>query len=456
MLKLGRETRPGLGFYCLWFLLFLSVSGCRQSRPYPNRPIFLICPWSAGGGTDRVSREVAALLEPVLGVPVNVINATGGAGVTGHTRGALARPDGYTLTMVTVEINMLHWRGLTNISYKDFEPIGLLNRDAAALFVRADAPWKTLKELETYIRQHPSRLKASGTAAGGIWHLGFAGWLDAVGLKPSDVVWLSINGAGPSLQELMAGGVDAVCCSLPEAQSLLESGRIRALGVMADKRLSTYPTVPTFREQGVAWSLYGWRGLCAPKGTPAEICRKLTDALHQVVFSDEFQRFMKQSGFNFAWQPPEQFRHTMEEFDQKLGRLLTSPAFQNVRQVQISPMFFPTILVVLLLLTSGVLAFQHFVNRNRSDTVHSKPLIKWSGSTVGAVLEISACVLVYVWVAETLGFVLTAAALLLWLLRRFRAGWLVSIGVTILLVPTLYELFAVMLRVPLPRGWFGW
>ncbi len=105
--------------FALLSAIALSVfcCGCRGQDGYPNGPVMLICPWSAGGGTDRVSRQVASLLSQDLGVPVNVVNATGGAGVTGHTRGALARPDGYTITMVTCEINMLHWRGLAEISH---------------------------------------------------------------------------------------------------------------------------------------------------------------------------------------------------------------------------------------------------------------------------------------------------------------------------------------------------
>ena len=120
-------------------LLLLSLLGCGSQGGFPDRPVFLLCPWGAGGGTDRVSRQVAALLEQDLGVNVNVINATGGQGVTGHSRGALARPDGYTMTMMTVELNMLHWRGLTTVTPESFAPIVLLNRDAAALFVRAEA-----------------------------------------------------------------------------------------------------------------------------------------------------------------------------------------------------------------------------------------------------------------------------------------------------------------------------
>ena len=157
-------------------LLLLAVTGCGRSESYPSQPITLLCPWSAGGGTDRVSRQVAVQLEEVLGVPVNVINATGGSGVTGHTRGAQTRPDGYTLTMVTVELNMLHWRGLTSVTYKDFQPLHLLNRDSAALFVRADSRIESLDQLRDEIKQRPRRAQSERNSIW--WHLACRdGWL---------------------------------------------------------------------------------------------------------------------------------------------------------------------------------------------------------------------------------------------------------------------------------------
>src|SRR5687768_3392103 len=102
----------GRPYYLLTLLLLAAQTGCRDAEEFPSRPIMLICPWAAGGGTDRVSRQVAAILEDELDIPVNVVNATGGGGVTGHSRGASAPPDGYTLTMITVELNMLRHRGL--------------------------------------------------------------------------------------------------------------------------------------------------------------------------------------------------------------------------------------------------------------------------------------------------------------------------------------------------------
>ena len=261
-MTLRRGTIPYAARVWIGFALALCVSGCESREQYPSRPMVLLCPWSPGGGTDRVCRQVAFQLERELKVPVNVVNATGGGGVTGHTRGAVARPDGYTLTMATVELNMLHWRGMTGISYEDFEPLVLLNRDDAAVFVRQDAPWGTVAELEAAIRERPRALKASGTARGGIWHIALAGWLATRDMESDAVTWISINGAAPSLQELMAKGVDIVCCSIPEAQSLLDGGQVRCLGVMADARLPGAPEVPTFRQAEIDWSLGGWRGLC--------------------------------------------------------------------------------------------------------------------------------------------------------------------------------------------------
>ncbi len=430
-------------------LLACVLAGCSGKRHYPNRPIILICPWAAGGGTDRCARQVAALLERELDVPVNVVNATGGAGVTGHTRGALARPDGYTLTMVTVEINMLHWRGLTSISHRDYTPVGLLNRDAAAVFVRSDATWQSPEQLAAHVRAHPGKLKVSGTAKGGIWHLAFAGWLHKIGLRPSDAIWISINGSAPSLQELLAGGVDVVCCSLPEAQSLLDAGRVRCLGVMADHRLDQFANVPTFKEQGVDWTLGCWRGICLPKETPADVTERVVAALERMAKSETFLTFMRDAGFEADWQPPVAFGKTMQDFDERLGAMLTSESFRSVRRTQFSPMFFPKVLAVMLVLVLGGLVATGGLKRPASII----PITKRGLLRLG---EVVACVLAYVLLAEWAGFVVTAAVLLMLLAWRMGARWPVAAAVSVLIVPLAYQVFAVSLRVPLPRGWLGW
>jgi tripartite-type tricarboxylate transporter receptor subunit TctC len=141
---------------------------------YPNRPVTVLVPWGAGGGTDYHARTMAALLEKELKQPFTVVNRAGGSGVVGHSAIAEAAPDGYTIGSVTVEINMMHWMGLTKLTHADYTPIGLLNFVPAGVQVAGDSKYKTLNELLDDARANPGKLKASGTGQGGIWHLALA------------------------------------------------------------------------------------------------------------------------------------------------------------------------------------------------------------------------------------------------------------------------------------------
>src|SRR6201990_243825 len=177
------------------------------AQAYPGRPVTVIVPWGAGGGTDATARIVAALLERNLGQPFNVVNRTGGSGVVGHSAIATAAPDGYTIGMLTVEITMMHHQGLTELDPTSYTPLALMNEDPPGIQVNASSPYKNVKELSEAIKAAPhGKLKASGTGQGGIWHLALVGWLTAMGLKPDHVAWVPSNGAAPAVQDLAAGG----------------------------------------------------------------------------------------------------------------------------------------------------------------------------------------------------------------------------------------------------------
>jgi len=429
--------------------VLLGLAGCSSRGDYPAKPVVLVCPWSPGGGTDRVSRQIAAQLERELDVPVNVVNATGGGGVTGHTRGAVARPDGYTLMMATVELNMLHWRGLTDVTYRAFEPLVLLNRDDAALFVRADGPWQTLADLRTAIREGPGKLKASGTARGGIWHIALAGWLTAAGMQADAVTWISINGAGPSLQELMAEGVDMVCCSVPEAQSLLDGGQVRCLGVMAQQRLASAPDIPTFRESGIDWSMGGWRGLAFPKGVPFERVDRMREALLQVARSDEFARYMDSAGFNLSVAGPEEFEQLLAQVDRQFGEILTSPAFARVSESPVGPMVFPGLVMAF----GGAILL---VLIGRGQLRRPPEMARFDPARFVRLTLVPAAVALFILAADMAGFVLAAGVMLLSLLLATRVRPLTAAVLTVIVVPAVYHVFAVQLGVPLPWGWLGW
>jgi putative tricarboxylic transport membrane protein len=292
---------------------------------YPERPVTLIVPWAAGGGTDATARIIGTLLEKELGQPVNVVNRTGGNGVVGHSAIAQAAPDGYTIGMITVEIGMMHWQGLTELSGASYAPIGLVNADPAGVQVAADSAYKTMNDLLAAIKANPGKLKASGTGQGGIWHLAIAGMLQDLKMDPASVPWVPSNGAAPGLQDLVAGGVQIVPCSLPEARSLIDAGKVRSLAVMAEQPAALYPNVPTLKAAtGSNWTMAAWRGIAAPKNIPAEARDKLVAAIRKIAASKDYTEFMAQRGFGVIYAEPDAFAKFMAKSDADLGATMKS------------------------------------------------------------------------------------------------------------------------------------
>jgi len=432
-------------------IICCSLAGCESESRFPDRPITFVCPWAPGGGTDQVSRQMAFYLEQELGVPCTVINATGGQGVTGHRRSLTARPDGYTIGTITFELNTLHHQGLTTLTYEDMIPLISVNEDAAAIWVSADADWNSLGDLVEFIQQHPKKLSASGTATGGAWHLAFAGWLQAAGLPTDSVKWIPKGGADPSIQELLSGGIDLVCCSLPEAKAAYDRGDLKSLGVMAEGPVPGFEEIPTMKQQGYDWVLVGWRGFAVPKGTPPDRVHVLRQAMEEIVKGNvkaggnTFPGFMQQQGFNNHWRKSDDFRRFLAQNDEALGALLHSDAFRSLAKGAVGPYDFPKLLggVLCVLIAIQVFVVYQGQSSERRDSVIN----------VAAGL---AAVVAYLLLAETVGFVILAGVILFLLLWRLGTKPVTSLVITVLLVPCIYQLFAVILRVPLPRGWWGW
>jgi tripartite-type tricarboxylate transporter receptor subunit TctC len=301
-------------------LLFTAVSAYAQ---YPQRPVQLIVPWGAGGGTDATARIIATLLEKELKQPFNVVNRTGGSGVVGHDAIAKAAPDGYTIGLITVEITMMHHVGLTALKHTDYTPIGLVNADPAAINVRADSPYKSVKDLLAAIKANPGKMKASGTGQGGIWHLAIAGLLKEQGIDPGALPWVPSNGAAPGMQDMVAGGVEVVPCSIPEARAMIDAGKARALAIMDANPPALYPNVPTLKKElGSDWAIAAWRVIAAPKGIPAGAQKVLVPALKKVYESKEYKEFMTSRGLGMIYADPQGTAKFMAQSDANLGAAL--------------------------------------------------------------------------------------------------------------------------------------
>jgi tripartite-type tricarboxylate transporter receptor subunit TctC len=312
-------------FRCLRLFRFIVVALAMAASSaalaqYPNRPVTLIVPWGAGGGTDATARIIASLLERELKQPVNVVNRTGGSGVVGHSAIAQSPADGYTIGLVTVEIGMMHWQGLTDLKGSSYTPLGLVNADPAGVQVRSDSPYKTLKELVEAVKANPGKMKASGTGQGGIWHLALAGMLKDLKVDPAAVPWVPSNGAAPGLQDLVAGGVDIVPCSIPEARSLIDAGKVKSLAIMDPSPPALYPNLPTLKQAlGSDWTMGAWRGMAAPKGIPKDVETRLVDAIKKVYDSKDYKDFMASRGYGVTYLPPAEFAAFMDKSSNDLG-----------------------------------------------------------------------------------------------------------------------------------------
>ena len=298
--------------------------GAAYAQSYPERPIQMIVPWGAGGGTDAVGRIFASLLQEELGVPVNVVNRTGGSGVVGHSAIANADPDGYTIGVMTIEIDMMHWQGLTDLTHEDFDILAMVNADPGGVMVAADSEYDTLDTLLQAVKSEPKgTFKASGTGQGGIWHLGLAGWLLSEGLEPDQVTWVPSQGAAPGITDMVAGGVDIVPSSLAEGRSMIDAGRVRPLATMSAERQEAFPDVPTLAEAtGSDWTLAVWRTIVGPDGMPDDVKATLTAAIEKAYNSEQYQSFMKDRGFGMRWAAGEEATKIVADDDASLGEVM--------------------------------------------------------------------------------------------------------------------------------------
>lgn len=289
----------------------LALPAFAQSNPsgYPNRPIELIVPAGAGGGTDALARAFADAARKHLPQPITVVNRPGASGMIGHGEMINAKPDGYKLAMVFAEIVIVPHLGLTKLSYEDFMPIALLNQDPAAITVKADAPWNTIEDFIAASKARPGELRMGNSGPGSIWHLAHAAMEDKLGLKYNMVPY---GGAAPAVLALLGGHIDAVAVSPGEVATHVAGGKLKTLAVFADKRIKGFENVPTMKERGIDLSLSTWRGLAAPKGTPPEVIAVLAEATRKIAAEPSLKEALDRLSMGQSYAEAEAFRQMMK------------------------------------------------------------------------------------------------------------------------------------------------
>ncbi len=279
---------------------------------WPERPVSIVVPAGAGGGTDATARMLSERLQSKFGVPFNVINQGQGGGVVGISTIKEADPDGYTIGVI---YNFAHYKpmGQADFNVDDFTPIAQYNFDPAGFHVSADNEWSTITEALDAIKAAPADYSIScGGGCGGSWPIALATLLNEWGVDMGQVRMIAGQGAAGALQDMVAGGFDVVPSSVPEAGPLIEAGRVKGLAVFGSERLAAFPDVPTLKEEtGLDNSLGAWRGVVGPDGLSDEIADQLEAALAEIVESEDWQAQMTDRGFGIEWKPSDAFEAFM-------------------------------------------------------------------------------------------------------------------------------------------------
>lgn len=274
-------------------LTAVAVSGA-FAQGFPSKPITLVVPFAAGGPTDLVARQLAeAMRKPLGGASIVVENAAGAGGTIGATKVARAAPDGHTL--LVWHIGMAATAGLyRKLAYKpleDFEYLGIINDVPMTLLGAPKLPANTYRDFENYIRANGGKLNLAHAGLGSASHLCGLMWQSAVKLDKS-MTTIAYRGTGPAMNDLIGGQVDVMCDQTTNTTAQIEGGRVKAFAVTTAKPLNAHPLLknyPTLQEMGLkGFNLTIWHGMYAPKGTPADVQKKLNDALKVALKDPEF------------------------------------------------------------------------------------------------------------------------------------------------------------------------
>lgn len=301
--------------------MVFAQGASESSEVFPNKPIKLIVPWSAGGGTDAIARALARSGEKHLGVPVVVENKPGGTGAMGLGETVKASPDGYTLAILPVELSFLKDQGIYPFDFSNFTRIMNLNTDPSALTVKADAPWNNLKEFVDYAKRNPGSIKIGHSGTGMLWHLAAATLALATG---TDYTYVPFNGAADAIASVLGQNIDAVTVSGAEVSAQVRAGEMKILAVFGEKRLDIFPDIPTARDQGIDVVVNTFRGLGGPAGIPEDRVAILHEGFKKMMEEPEFVNVISNMGLGIDYRNTEDYYKLTEDTARTLAPVLES------------------------------------------------------------------------------------------------------------------------------------
>ena len=271
-------------------LVLLPLVSAAQA-PYPTRSVTIVAPYPPGGAADLTARPFAPALERVLKQTVVVLNKPGAGGAVGTQSVAVAKPDGYNILLTVFSISTIpeadRLAGRTPTFTRDqFVPVARLNADPTLLMVRADAPWKSVKELIEDARKRPNEIIYASAGPYTVAHMAVEVFMQAAGIK---LRHLPTTGGGPAMTAVLGGHAALAMLSTGAVSPQVKGGKARVLANSGATRLAAFPETPTLKELRYDAEVYLWTGLFVPRDVPADVLKTLRDATRQAVQDPEFK-----------------------------------------------------------------------------------------------------------------------------------------------------------------------
>lgn len=285
---------------------------------FPEKPIEVTCLFGAGSAADLIARKFSDLASPILGVPLPVVNRTGGGQSVGYTYAKNAKPDGYNIVWTSNGLITAYHQGNIDFKQEAFRSIARISYEPVSFAVKYDAPWKDINEFVDFIKKNPGKVRIGNSGVGTFTHLAAAALED---YAQSQVVHVPF-GRGLAFASLLGGQIEASSQLPSEVMAQHEAKQVRIIAVTSKERVKSIPEVPTLTEKGIPIEMILWRGLAVPKGTPDDVVAVLETAAKKVVESEEFKKFSDQRSIIPAFLPAAEMDKFIEADEKFTGALM--------------------------------------------------------------------------------------------------------------------------------------
>ncbi len=286
---------------------------------YPGgKPIEMTALFGAASASTQTARVLADGMAKVLGAPVPILDKPGAGGAVGYMYLSQQKPDGHSIVWSSNSISTTFHSGQLPFDYKNFEHVARVTVENPALAVKADAPWKTLKEVIEYAKANPDKVRVGNSGQGSQTHIASVALFASAGAK---IIPVHRTG-GQATADLLAGRIE-VAVQFPQALvPHVKSGDLRVLALLGNIPDPAFPQVKSAKQQGYNIDMALWRGISVPKGTPKAVIAKLQDAVKKAVESPEFKDAGQKIGFTPAYQPSDAFTKMIAEDDKRTAAVI--------------------------------------------------------------------------------------------------------------------------------------